>query len=170
MAKAQLPVFITPEGHAKLRSEVDYLWKEERPRVTREVQAAAALGDRSENAEYKYGKQRLREIDRRLRFLAGRLETVQVMHPPAQAAAGTDTAGFGAWVTIEDEDGARSCYRLVGPDEPDPDRGHVSVQSPMGRALLGKHLDDEVEVRRPRGDAYFTILAIAYGSRPSLED
>ena len=86
MAKAQLPVFITPEGYDKLKAEVDYLWKEERPRVTREVEAAAALGDRSENAEYQYGKRRLREIDRRLRFLSGRLDEVQVLHPAAQAA------------------------------------------------------------------------------------
>lgn len=166
MAKAQLPVLITPEGYAKLKSEIDYLWKQERPRVTAEVEAAAALGDRSENAEYLYGKKRLREIDRRLRFLSGRLEKVQVLHPPAQAAAG-DIVGFGAWVTIEDEDGARSCYRLVGPDEPDPDNGYISVDSPVGRALLGKRVDDEVEVRRPRGDAWFTIIDIRYGARPS---
>lgn len=168
MAKAQLPVFITPEGYEKLKAEVDYLWREERPRVTREVEAAAALGDRSENAEYQYGKRRLREIDRRLRFLSGRLDKVQVMHPAAQAASG-DKVGFGAWVTIEDDDGARSCYRLVGPDEPDPDNGQISVESPMGRALLGKHVDDEVEVRRPRGEAYFTIVAVDYGARPKLE-
>jgi len=169
MAKARLPVFITPEGYATLKTEVNYLWKEERPRVTREVEAAAALGDRSENAEYKYGKRRLREIDRRLRFLSGRLDVIQVLHAPAQAAAGVDKAGFGAWVTIEDEDGARLCYRLVGPDEPDPDNGHISVASPMGRALLGKHIDDEVEVRRPKGEASFTILAVHYGARPELE-
>lgn len=166
MAKAQLPVLITPEGYAKLKSEIEYLWKQERPKVTAEVEAAAALGDRSENAEYIYGKKRLREIDRRLRFLSGRLEKVQVLHPPAQAAAG-DVVGFGAWVTIEDEDGARSCYRLVGPDEPDPDQGSISVDSPVGRALLGKRVDDEVEVRRPRGDTWFTIIAIRYGARPS---
>ncbi len=166
MAKAQLPVLITPEGYDKLKAEVDYLWKTERPRVTREVEAAAALGDRSENAEYIYGKKRLREIDRRLRFLSQRLDKIQVMHPPAQAAAGKDKAGFGAWVTIEDDDGHRSCYRLVGPDEPDPDRGYISVASPVGRALLGKFIDDEVEVRRPRGEAYFTIVAVNYGERP----
>lgn len=169
MAKAQLPVFITPEGYDKLKAEVDYLWKQERPQVTREVEAAAALGDRSENAEYQYGKRRLREIDRRLRFLSDRLDKVQVLHPAAQAASG-DRVGFGAWVTIEDDDGARVCYRLVGPDEPDPDNGHISVESPMGRALLGKHVDDEVEVRRPRGEAYFTIVAVKYGERPSLDD
>ncbi len=168
MAKAQLPVFITPQGHAKLKAEVEYLWKTERRRVTAEVEAAAALGDRSENAEYKYGKRRLREIDRRLRFLAQRLDLVTVMHPAAQAIAG-DKVGFGAWVTIEDEDGARSCYRLVGPDEPDPDNGHISVASPVGRALLGKNIGDEVEVRRPRGDTYVTVLAVHYGDRPSTD-
>ena len=168
MAKAEIPVFITPEGHAKLKAEMEHLWKVERPQVTREVEAAAALGDRSENAEYQYGKKRLREIDRRLRFLSGRLDAVQVLHPPAQAAAGTDTVGFGAWVVIEDDDERRSCYRLVGRDEPDPDNGHISVESPMGRALLGKHVDDEVEVRRPRGEAYFTIVSVHYGERPKL--
>ena len=164
MAKAELPVFITPEGHAKLRAEVEQLWREERPRVTAEVEAAAALGDRSENAEYIYGKKRLREIDRRLGFLSGRLDKVQVMQPPRAGAV--TTVGFGAWVTVEDEDGARTSYRIVGPDEPDPDKGLISVDSPVGRALMGKKVDDEVEVRRPRGDAYFTILAVCYGPRP----
>jgi transcription elongation factor GreB len=165
MAKAQLPVFITPEGYAKLKAEIDHLWREERPRVTAEVEAAAALGDRSENAEYIYGKKRLREIDRRLGFLSGRIEKVQIMHPPAKPGP-AKTVGFGAWVTVEDEDGTRTSYRLVGPDEPDPDNGLISVDSPVGRALMGKGVDDEVEVRRPRGDAYFTIVAIAYGPRP----
>ena len=164
MAKAQLPVFITPEGYAKLKAEIDHLWREERPRVTAEVEAAAALGDRSENAEYIYGKKRLREIDRRLGFLSGRLEKVQVMQPAKVGPA--KVVGFGAWVTVEDEDGTRTSYRIVGPDEPDPDRGLISVDSPMGRALMGKQIDDEVEVRRPRGDAYFTIVAVSYGPRP----
>lgn len=167
MAKAQLPVFITPEGYAKLQAEADHLWKVERPKVTREVEAAAALGDRSENAEYKYGKRRLREIDSRMLFLKRRMERLKVIHPAAQAAAGTDKAGFGAWVTIEDDDGERFCYRLVGPDEPDPDNGHISIKSPVGAALLGKHIDDEVEVRRPRGEAYYTIVSVAYGERPA---
>jgi len=165
MAKAQLPVFITPEGHAKLRAEIDYLWRQERPRVTAEVEAAAALGDRSENAEYIYGKKRLREIDKRLGFLSGRLEKVQVIQPPARSGP-SKTVGFGAWVTVEDEDGARTSYRVVGPDEPDPDSGLISVDSPVGRALMGKQVDDEVEVRRPRGDAYLTIIAVSYGERP----
>ena len=164
MAKAQLPVFITPEGYAKLKAEVDHLGREERPRVTAEVEAAAALGDRSENAEYISGKKRLREIDRRLGFLSGRLEKVQVMQPTKVGPA--KVVGFGAWVTVEDEDGTRTSYRIVGPDEPDPDRGLISVDSPMGRALMGKQIDDEVEVRRPRGDAYFTIVAVSYGPRP----
>jgi transcription elongation factor GreB len=164
MAKAQLPIFITPEGYAKLKAEINHLWREERPRVTAEVEAAAALGDRSENAEYIYGKKRLREIDRRLGFLSGRLEKVQVMHPPKVGPA--QLVGFGAWVTVEDEDGKRISYRLVGPDEPDPDQGLISVDSPVGRALMGKRVDDEVEVRRPRGDTYLTIVAIRYGERP----
>jgi transcription elongation factor GreB len=167
MAKAQLPVFITPEGYAKLKAEIDHLWREERPRVTAEVEAAAALGDRSENAEYIYGKKRLREIDRRLGFLSGRLEKLQVVQPSARGPA--KTVAFGAWVTVEDEDGGRTSYRIVGPDEPDPDNGLISVDSPMGRALMGKQVDDEVEVRRPRGDAYFTIVAVSHGPRPRDE-
>ncbi|MBK8261285.1 MAG: transcription elongation factor GreB [Nannocystis sp.] len=150
--------FITPEGQKKLKAELDQLWRVERPRVTSEVAAAAALGDRSENAEYIYGKRRLREIDRRLEFLAKRLESLKVFAPRR------DPDGkvlFGNWVTLEDEEGAEISYRLVGPDEWDADAGLISVDSPVGRALLGKQEGDEVLVRRPRGDALFTILAVA---------
>ncbi|HWB76341.1 MAG TPA: transcription elongation factor GreB [Nannocystaceae bacterium] len=162
---ADLPIYITPEGHARIRAELEHLWKVERPRVTAEVAAAAALGDRSENAEYIYGKKRLREIDRRLEFLAKRIERMHVVHPdPSKDASGK--VAFGAWVVVEDEDGERHVYRLVGADESDADAGHISMDSPMGRALLGKEVDDEVLVHRPRGPASFTILSIHHGAPP----
>jgi transcription elongation factor GreB len=160
-----LPIYITPEGFKKVRDELDHLWKVERPRVTAEVEAAAALGDRSENAEYIYGKKRLREIDKRLEFLAARVERMHVVHPDAQGRDASKVA-FGAWVKVEDEDGAEFTYRIVGPDESDADAGHISMDSPMGRALLGKEAGDDVEVRRPRGPAIFTVMAIRYGAKP----
>ncbi len=165
MATTLLPIYITPEGFQKVRAELDWLWKVERPRVTAEVEAAAALGDRSENAEYIYGKKRLREIDKRLQFLSGRVERMKVVNPETQGHDVTRVA-FGAWVEVEDEDGATATWRIVGPDESDADSGHISMDSPMGRALLGKEEGDDVEVRRPRGPAIFTILAIRYGTRP----
>ena len=165
---AELPIFITPEGLKKVREEAEWLWKVERPRVTKEVEAAAALGDRSENAEYQYGKRRLREIDRRLRFLSGRLDKMQVVSDAMQKRS-DGKVGFGAWVVVEDEDGNEATYRVVGPDEFDPDNGLISMGSPMGKALMGKEEGEEVEVRRPKGIAYFTINAIAYGSKPQSE-
>lgn len=161
------PIYITPEGHKKLRAEVEWLWKVERPRVTNEVEVAAAHGDRSENAEYQYGKRRLREIDRRLQFLSKRLERMKVMTDALQKRD-DGKVGFGAWVVIEDEDGAQASYRIVGPDEFDPDAGLISMDSPIGRALLGKEEGDEVEVRRPKGDATFVVHAVVYGARPEL--
>ena len=151
---------ITPEGARKLQQELDHLWTVERPRVTHEVSEAAALGDRSENAEYIYGKKRLREIDRRVRFLRKHLEELQVVQPGEVA----DPARifFGAWVTVADEAGEEHCYRLVGPDEIVPNRGWISIQSPLGRVLLGKEAGDEVEFARPAGRARLTICAISY--------
>jgi len=162
---AVVPIYITPEGFEKVRGELDWLWKVERPRVTAEVEAAAALGDRSENAEYIYGKKRLREIDKRLKFLSDRVERMFVVQTQAQGQDASKVA-FGAWVVVEDEDGAEHTYRIVGPDESDADAGHISMDSPMGRALLGKEEGDDVEVRRPRGPAIFTIVGIRYGARP----
>jgi transcription elongation factor GreB len=161
-----LPILVTPEGHKKVTSELEHLWRVERPQVTAEVEAAAALGDRSENAEYQYGKRRLREIDRRLRFLSDRLDRMKVVTPRMQAAK-RGKVGFGAWVVLEDDEGERKCYRIVGADESDADRGHISLNSPVAKALLGKVVGDEVEVRRPRGEAYFTIEEIVYGDRPA---
>lgn len=151
--------YITPEGLRRLRAELEQLWREERPRVTQAVAAAAAQGDRSENAEYTYGKRRLREIDRRVRFLRQRLEgMVVVEQPPADAGR----VYFGAWVLLEAEDGARSRYRIVGPDEFDLAPGYISMDSPLGRALLRKALDEEITVQVPGGSRLYVIVAIDY--------
>jgi transcription elongation factor GreB len=153
------PRFISPSGYAHLREELERLWRIERPRVTQEVSEAAALGDRSENAEYIYGKRRLREIDRRLRHLSKLLDSLTVVRfDPSQRGR----VFFGAWVTLEDEEGREVRYKLVGPDELDVRSGKVSVDSPMGRALLGKRVEDEVTVQRPKGRGTFTVLDIAY--------
>ncbi len=156
---------ITPEGAKRLEDELDHLWTVERPRVTQEVSDAAALGDRSENAEYIYGKKRLREIDRRVRFLRKHLEELQVVAPGE--VADPSKVFFGAWVTVEDEDGESRCVRLVGPDEIAPDRGWISIQSPLGRVLLGREEGDEVEFARPAGRVRVTILEIRYDGPPS---
>jgi transcription elongation factor GreB len=151
--------YITREGYERLRAEADQLWRVERPRVTREVAAAAAQGDRSENAEYIYGKKRLREIDSRLRFLNQRLESLRVVEASPEDR---ERIFFGAWVTLEDADGGRERYRLVGADESDAAEGRISIESPLGRALLGKRPGDEVSVRRPKGEASFVIVGIDY--------
>lgn len=148
----------TPIGYAKLRAELHELWKVERPRVTEEVSIAAAHGDRSENAEYKYGKRRLREIDRRLRWLNKRLAELTVV----RAAPRDGKVHFGMLVTVEDEDGQRNTWQLVGSDEWDVSEGKISVLSPIGKALLGKEVGDDVEVRRPKGDLELTIVAIEH--------
>ena len=152
-------VHITPAGAKKLQDELERLWRVERPRVTREVAAAAALGDRSENAEYIYGKKRLREIDRRIEFLRKRFDVLVVVKPGEVAR---DRVYFGAVVTLEDEAGAEVRYWLVGPDESDVESGAISVESPLGRVLMGKRCGDEVVVQRPAGRATFTVLAIRY--------
>jgi transcription elongation factor GreB len=151
--------YITPEGAQRLRDELSQLWTVERPRVTREVSDAAAQGDRSENAEYIYGKRRLREIDGRLRFLSKRLDALTVVEPTSRADG---RVYFGAWVALEDEDGVETEYRLVGPDEADARKHHISIDSPMGRALLGKTEGDEIAVVRPKGSAAFTIARVRY--------
>ena len=151
--------YITPEGAKKLRAELDQLWTVERPRVTQEVADAAAQGDRSENAEYIYGKRRLREIDRRVRFLSKRLDEVKVVtEPPTDPAR----AFFGAYVTVEDEDGEENTYRIVGGDESDVTRCWISIDSPVARALLGKREGDEVTVRVPKGDVVYTVVKVEY--------
>jgi len=151
--------YITPEGARALRAELDQLWRIERPLVTKAVSEAAAQGDRSENAEYTYGKRRLREIDRRVRFLRKRLDGITIVDRPPQDPS---RIYFGAWVTVEDDDGREQTYRIVGPDEIDPVRAFISMDSPLGRALLGKRLDDEVSVRVPGGERTVTIVTIRY--------
>jgi transcription elongation factor GreB len=151
--------YITPEGALRLQEELDQLWKIERPKVTQAVSEAAAQGDRSENADYIYGKRRLREIDSRVRFLRKRLDgMVTVDQPPSDPRR----VFFGAWVTLESEDGQESRYRIVGPDEFDLAPEYISMDSPLGRALLRKALDDEVTVELPGGTSKFFIIAIDY--------
>jgi transcription elongation factor GreB len=155
--------YSTPGGAARMRAELEQLWRIERPQVTQAVSEAAAQGDRSENAEYTYGKRRLREIDRRVRFLRKRLDGLIIVDKPPSDAS---RVYFGAWVDLEDADGAISTYRIVGPDEFDLDPIYISMDAPLARALLGKRLDDEIEVPisgRPR----YTIAAIRYESGAS---
>jgi transcription elongation factor GreB len=139
--------------------ELHQLWKIERPQVTATVHEAAKNGDRSENGDYIYGKRRLREIDSRVRFLNKRLDELQVID---QAPGDTSKVFFGARVTLEDENGAEACYRIVGPDEFDLKSGKLSMDSPMARALMGKRLDDEVPVHSPAGLKTWVITAIEY--------
>lgn len=151
--------FITPQGHARLLAELEQLWRIERPRVTQAVSEAAAQGDRSENAEYTYGKKRLREIDSRVRFLRKRLDGMVVV---TQAPSDRGRVFFGAWVSLEDESGKDQRHRIVGPDEFDAAPGYISMDSPLARALLGKRLDDEIAVHTPAGERSFVITAIDY--------
>ncbi|HLY53722.1 MAG TPA: transcription elongation factor GreB [Steroidobacteraceae bacterium] len=156
--------YITPEGARRLRTELDALWRNERPRVTAAVAAAAAQGDRSENAEYTYGKRRLREIDRRVRHLRRRLEGMVVVdQPPSDPSR----VFFGAWVQLEAGDGARVRYRIVGPDEFDMAPGYISMDSPLGRALLTRRLDEQVAVAAPGGERVYVIVAIEYEGTPT---
>ncbi len=156
------PRYITPEGFRRLAEEHGRIWTFERPRVVAEVEAAAALGDRSENAEYIYGKRKLRELDRRLRFLSERMDALTVVAPKPHAGG---RAFFGAWVTVENQEGEERTYRLVGPDEFDVARGLISVEGPLGRALLGRREGDSVAVQRPAGRVEVMIVQIRW-SRP----
>jgi transcription elongation factor GreB len=151
--------YITPEGFKKLTEELDFLWRVERKKVTAAVATAAALGDRSENADYIYGKKRLREIDHRIRFLQKRTDELTVVDRPPDRDG---KVYFGAWVTVEDEDGEEETYRVVGPDEFDPGRRFISMNSPLGRALMGRELSDEVDVQRPKGPKTLMITGIRY--------
>ncbi|MGH8293966.1 MAG: transcription elongation factor GreB [Steroidobacteraceae bacterium] len=151
--------YITPEGVRHLREELEQLWRVERPKVTQAVAEAAAQGDRSENAEYTYGKRRLREIDRRVRFLRKRLDGMVVVdRPPADRKK----VYFGAWVTVESHDGAQSRYRVVGPDEFDREPGYISMDSPLGRALLRRGFDEELTVEVPGGSRTLIVVEIDY--------
>tara|TARA_R110001583_G_scaffold23129_1_gene85914 strand:- start:202 stop:702 length:501 start_codon:yes stop_codon:yes gene_type:complete len=151
--------YITAEGEQRLIKELKYLWKVKRPEVTESVREAAAQGDRSENAEYIYGKKQLREIDRRVRYLSKRLEDMTVVDRPP-----TDTSKifFGAWITLQGEDSSLRRLRIVGPDELDSNSSYISIDAPMARALLKKEIGDEIEVVTPSGRHFYEVCAIDY--------
>ncbi|MBT0586192.1 transcription elongation factor GreB [Alteromonas oceanisediminis] len=150
---------ITPEGYTQLKQELDDLWRKERPEITQKVTWAASLGDRSENADYKENKRRLREIDRRVRFLRKTLEDIKVVdyHPQQEGKV-----FFGAWVEVENEQGDRLTFRIVGPEEIYRRKHYISIDSPMARALLKKTVDDEAQVRTPNGTVSWQIVNISY--------
>lgn len=154
--------YITGEGYARLNAELKYLWKTKRPEVTQAVKEAAAQGDRSENAEYIYGKKQLREIDRRVRYLSKRLEDMVVVDR-APAPDKRDTVFFGAWVTLLDEEETEHRYRIVGPDEIGDEKDYISMDSPLAKLLLKKQLDDEVCLTKPDGsECWYEIIKIDY--------
>ena len=151
--------YITKEGEGFLKEELNHLWRIERPQVTQSVSEAAALGDRSENAEYIYGKKRLREIDRRVRYLTKRLEEVQIVSQPPKNRA---KIYFGAFVKLKNDRGNIASYRLVGPDEIQPKKGFISVDSPVGSALLGKQKGDEIIIGSNAGQKNYFVLEVTY--------
>lgn len=150
---------ITPDGHRRLKEELDELWRLRRPEVVRALAAAAAEGDRSENAEYTYRKKQLGEIDRRVRYLSMRLQNVRILDT---LPTDTSTIFFGAWFRIEDERGDEREYRIVGPDETDAARGWISIDSPLARAALKRRVDDELEAELPGGRVHFVVVAVRY--------
>ena len=159
---------ITRDGFERLKSELDHLWHTLRPEVVKALAAAAAEGDRSENAEYTYGKKRLHEIDRRVRFLRKRLEGMVIVDIEAQRGRrDPERVYFGAWVQLELADGSLRWYRVVGPDEFDMASDYVSMDSPLGKSLLGKRLDDAITVTLPAGAQTFTVVAISYAAAPA---
>lgn len=163
--KPMRPSYITAAGQARLLAEVDHLWRIKRPEVTRAVSEAAAQGDRSENAEYLYGKKMLRDIDRRLRFLRRRLDVLKVVQ---QLPDDRSRVFFGAWLRVEAGSGRTRTFRIVGPDETDHAPRCISVDSPMAKALIGRGEGDEVEVVTPRGRTRWTVLQVSYaGLEPS---
>lgn len=151
--------YITPAGEQRLREELNYLWRIERPKITQSVSEAAAMGDRSENAEYIYGKRRLREIDRRVRHLRKRLEILTVVNTPPSDPS---KIYFGAWASLEDELGQQHRFRLIGPDEIGDAAGYISIDAPLGRALLGKAADSEVSIDTPSGTKLWYIVSVSY--------
>jgi transcription elongation factor GreB len=154
-----MPNYLTPEGAKKLADELNALTTTERPRVVQEVSDAAAQGDRSENAEYTYGKKRLREIDRRIRFIVKRLDGAVVVQP---GTVEFEEVRFGALVELVDENGKESRYRIVGPDEANPSAGLISFQSPLGKSLMKRRVGDTILVQRPAGELEVEIRAISY--------
>ena len=152
--------YITGEGYTVLQAELQALWERRRD-VTAALSAAAAEGDRSENAEYIYRKKELREIDRRIRYLQKRMPDLKVV---TESPAESSRVFFGAWVTLEDSAGVESEYRIVGPDEFNPEKRYISMDSPLAQALLKKAVDDAVEVRLPGGMAHYFIVKVRYGT------
>ena len=151
--------YITAKGHERLKQEHDYLWKKKRPEVTRILSAAAAEGDRSENAEYIYRKKELAGIDRRIRYLQKRLPDLTIV---SAGPSDPDRIFFGAYVVLKDEAGDEHRYRIVGPDEFDPEKGWISMDSPMAQALMKKTFDDEVNVTTPIGERQYCVIGIRY--------
>jgi transcription elongation factor GreB len=151
---------ITREGFERLKAELDDLWRVKRPEIVRALAAAAAEGDRSENAEYTYRKKQLGELDRRVRYLSKRVPSLRVVE---ETPADREAVFFGARVELEDvASGETQAYRLVGPDEAEPGRGDISIDSPLARALLKKRIDDEVDVELPAGPRRMAIVDVAY--------
>ena len=151
--------YITPLGYNRLVSELNELLRVERPEITKLIQWAASNGDRSENADYLYGRRRLREIDRRIRFLTSRIDDAVIVDPTKTKS---NKVQFGATVTVSDEEGNEKTYTIVGVDEVDTSRGHLSWKSPIGSALIGKEEGDEALIRTPQGETVFEIIEIAY--------
>jgi transcription elongation factor GreB len=154
------PGYITSAGYKRLQDEAAQLWSVDRPRLVQSVATAAAEGDRSENAEYIYGKRKLAEIDRRLQFLGKRLEVLKIVDEPE---ARDGLVHFGAFVKVEDESGATTRYQIVGSDETDVEHKRISMDSPLAKALLKKKVGDEVTVERPKGEINYVIVSVEYG-------
>jgi len=159
--QAASTAIITEEGHRKLKAELDHLWRTFRPEVVKALSAAAAEGDRSENAEYIYRKKQLGEIDRRVRYLTKRLTELKIA-PPQPTDVGA--VFFGAWFEVEDDEGNAHAYRIVGPDETDAPKGWISIDSPLARAALKKRVDDEFETDLPGGRKRFVVTGLSYGT------
>ena len=160
--ESRKPGLITAAGYRALQQEAEQLWTVERPKVVKEVAIAAAEGARSENAEYIYGKRKLAEIDHRLAFLGKRLDVLKVA---AERPVDDGRVQFGAYVTLEDEDGTEHCYQIVGSDETDAAQRRISMDAPLALALIGKRIGDEVTVVRPKGEIGYTITHVQYTPR-----
>jgi transcription elongation factor GreB len=155
----QSTAIITPNGYKALKDELDLLWTKERPEIVKALSAAAAEGDRSENAEYIYRKKQLGELDRRIRYLSKRLPSLRVAR---DRPTDINTLYFGAWFQLEDEQGITSSYRIVGPDELDPKKGWISIDSPLARAALKRRIDDEVQLTLANTSTCYTLIALSY--------
>ncbi len=151
--------YITPSGLQKLKKELEFLMREDRPQVVKTVAWAASNGDRSENADYIYGKKRLREIDRRMGWLTKRIEAAEVVDPSRHTGS---KIVFGATVTIENEEGELKTYQIVGEDEIETKEGKISWKSPIAKALLNKSAGDEVTIVRPKGESWFEIKKVEF--------